>query len=62
MSPPSWALIVLRAWLDTDGLRVRLLSTNSAGVDAEVVVKSPEDAAVVVCAWLRAVTQDVTGE
>jgi len=59
---PGWTLIVVRAWVDVDGLRVRVLGTGSAGGEAQIVVASPEDAARVVRAWLRdlAATQDVT--
>ena len=59
---PSWTLIVMRAWVDISGLRVRVLGTNSFGEDSEIVVASPEDAAHVVRAWLSdlAATLDVT--
>lgn len=59
---PSWTLIVLRAWADIDGLRIRVLGTDSVGGQSEIVVASAEDAAGVVRAWLRdfAATQDVT--
>ncbi len=49
---PRWTLIVLRAWVDTEGMRVRVLGTDSAGEDAETVVGSPEDAARIVNLWL----------
>jgi hypothetical protein len=59
---PGWTLIVLRAWVDAGGLRVRVLGTDSAGQDSQIVVASPEDAARVVRVWLRdlSATQDVT--
>ncbi|MGH2741466.1 MAG: hypothetical protein ACRDN8_03060 [Thermoleophilaceae bacterium] len=50
--PPRWTLIVLRAWVDTEGMRVRVLGTDSAGEDTQIVVASPEDAARIVNTWL----------
>jgi hypothetical protein len=59
---PSWTLIVLRAWVDVDGPRIRVLGTDSEGGQSQTVVASPEDAARVVRAWLGelASTKDVT--
>jgi hypothetical protein len=62
---PRWTLIVMRAWLDTEGVRVRMLGTDSAGRDAEVVVASHDDALRIVDAWLDDLeggTGDGTGE
>lgn len=51
-------MIVLRAWVDTEGMRVRVLATSSAGDDAEIVVASPEDAARIVAVWLGGLADD----
>lgn len=56
---PSWTLIVVRAWLETDGQRIRVLGTNSAGQDAAVVVATPDEAARIVASWLSDLTADV---
>lgn len=55
---PRWTLIVLRAWVDTEGMRVRVLGTDSAGKDTEIVVASPEAAARIVNMWLSDLAAD----
>lgn len=53
-----WTLVVLRGWADVDGIRVRVLRTDSTGVDAEIVVASAEEAGQVVIAWLSDLAAD----
>jgi hypothetical protein len=48
----SWVLVVVRAWLDPSGPRIRLLRTSSDGQDVEAVVDSPESAGAVLAEWL----------
>ena len=47
-----WALIVLRAWRDADGFKVRLLQTDRHDQRQEAVVASTPEACQVVARWL----------
>jgi hypothetical protein len=47
-----WALIVLRAWRDADGFKVRLLLTDGHNRRQEAVVASASKAGQVVARWL----------
>jgi len=52
----SWITIVVRAWPDPGGLRIRLLRADSAGARDDRVVASVDQAAATLAAWLRPVT------
>ncbi len=56
---PRWAVIVVRAWIDVDGIRVRLVGTDSAGGTVRSAVATPDDAALVVRSLLRELAADV---
>lgn len=59
VQPPTWTVIVIRAWRELDGVRVRLLRRDSFGDDEQqVVVGSADEAESVVGRWLR----DFAGE
>ena len=47
-----WALIVLRAWRDADGFKVRLLHADRRDRSQEAVVASTAEACQVVARWL----------
>jgi hypothetical protein len=47
-----WALIVLRAWRDADGFKVRLLQTDGHDRRRSAVVASSPEACRVVARWL----------
>jgi hypothetical protein len=47
-----WALIVLRAWRDADGFKVRMLLTDGHDQRQEAVVASVPEACQVVARWL----------
>ncbi len=51
--PPTWTVVVVRAWVEGAGIRIRLLGSDSTGAHAHAVVASADDAAVTVSAWLR---------
>lgn len=48
----GWVVIVVRAWRERDGLRIRLLRSGAEDDEGGVVVASAEDAARVLTAWL----------
>jgi hypothetical protein len=52
----TWITIVVRAWPDPGGLRVRLLRADSTGARDDQVVASVDQAAATLAAWLRPVT------
>jgi hypothetical protein len=47
-----WALIVVRAWRDADGFKVRLLHADGRDRSHEAVVASTAEACQVVARWL----------
>jgi hypothetical protein len=52
----TWITIVVRAWADVGGLRIRLLRADSAGARDDQVVASVDQAAARLTAWLRSAT------
>jgi hypothetical protein len=52
----GWITIVVRAWPDAGGLRIRLLRADSAGARDDRVVASVDRAAATLAAWLRPAT------
>jgi hypothetical protein len=48
-----WCVVVVRAWVDSEGLRARLL-TSGPGGDRVVVVRSADAAGQQLAAWLAA--------
>jgi hypothetical protein len=52
----TWITIVVRAWPDPGGLRVRLLRADSTGARDDQVVASVDQAAATLAAWLRPAT------
>ncbi|NAZ87232.1 hypothetical protein [Kineococcus indalonis] len=50
--PELWSSIVLRAWVEDDGLRVRILAVTGSGQKVRSVTGSAEGAAAVVGTWL----------
>ena len=54
MATSSWCVVVLRAWRDQDGLKVRLLSSSEAG-PASAVETSIQSACERVASYLAAV-------
>ncbi len=48
----TWVLVVVRAWLDPGGPRIRLLRGSGDGQQLEVVVDDPERAGAVLREWL----------
>jgi hypothetical protein len=56
MSDDTWITIVVRAWPDAGGLRIRLLRADSAGARDDQVVASVDQAAATLAAWLRPAT------
>lgn len=54
VQPPTWTVVVIRAWHELDGVRVRLLRRDSFGnEEQEEVVGSADEAGSVVGRWLR---------
>jgi hypothetical protein len=56
MSDDTWITIVVRAWPDARGLRIRLLRADSTGARDDHVVASVDQAAATLAAWLRPAT------
>ncbi|WP_164983849.1 hypothetical protein [Cellulomonas endophytica] len=54
--PPQWSVVVVRAWVGTEGLRIRMLATDSAGGEAEAVVATSQAATDVLGTWLGDLT------
>ena len=52
----TWITIVVRAWPDAGGLRIRLLRADSMGARDDQVVASVDQAAATLAAWLRPAT------
>jgi hypothetical protein len=52
----TWITIVVRAWPDPGGLRIRLLRADSTGARDDQVVASVDQAAATLAAWLRPAT------
>jgi hypothetical protein len=52
----TWVTIVVRAWPDAGGLRIRLLRADSAGARDDQVVASVDQAAATLAAWLLSAT------
>jgi hypothetical protein len=52
----TWITIVVRAWPDPGGLRIRLLRADSTGARDDQVVASVDRAAATLAAWLRPAT------
>lgn len=55
-----WSLIVVRAWRDADGFKVRLLHSDRDGRSHGVVAASVTDACRVVACWLAALEEAQT--
>jgi hypothetical protein len=53
---PQWSLIVVRAWVEAEGVRIRLLVTDSTGGEADIVVATADDATSVLGTWVRDLT------
>jgi hypothetical protein len=49
----AWITIVVRAWADVGGTRIRLLRVDSAGGRDHRVVASIDQAAATLTTWLR---------
>jgi hypothetical protein len=49
----AWITIVVRAWADVGGMRIRLLRVDSAGGRDPRVVASIDQAAATLTTWLR---------
>jgi len=61
MLPPmsdddTWITIVVRAWADAGGMRIRLLRADSSGARDDQVVASIDQAAATLTIWLRLAT------
>ena len=54
-SVPEWEVVVVRAWRDDGGFKVRMLRTDSLGRRDAVVVVSSVDASQLLLKWLSAV-------
>ena len=52
----TWVTVVVRAWPDAGGLRIRLLRADSTGARDDQVVASVDQAAATLAAWLRPAT------
>ena len=52
----TWITVVVRAWPDAGGLRIRLLRADSTGARDDQVVASVDQAAATLAAWLRPAT------
>lgn len=48
-----WVVVVVRAWLDPEGTRIRLLRNDSEGGRAERTTSTPQKAGVVVEQWIE---------
>lgn len=57
-----WSLIVVRAWRDADGFKVRLLQSDRDGRSHEAVAASVADACRVVACWLAALEDAQTND
>jgi len=57
---PSWSVVVVRAWVEAGGLRVRLLHTNDKNDVDQVVVDSADVAAATLLAWLQQLADGVS--
>lgn len=53
-----WVLVVVRAWLDPEGMRIRLLRSDSEGGQAEQTTRAPHQAGVVVEHWIEQLRRD----
>jgi hypothetical protein len=56
----AWITIVVRAWTDVGGLRVRLLWADSAGGRDHRMVTSTDQAAATLTTWLQALEEATT--
>jgi hypothetical protein len=54
----AWITIVVRAWADVGGVRIRLLRADSAGDRDHRVVTSIDQAAAILTTWLQALDGD----
>jgi hypothetical protein len=52
----TWITIVVRAWADAGGMRIRLLRADSSGARDDQVVASIDQAAATLTVWLRLAT------
>jgi len=50
---PSWSVIIVRAWVEAGGPRIRMLHTSDRNDVDHVVVDSSDAAAVTLVAWLQ---------
>jgi hypothetical protein len=61
VAAPSWCIVVVRAWLEDEGLRARLLTSGPGGEQA-VVVTSADAAGQQLVAWLTALAASPPGD
>ncbi|MGH9214707.1 MAG: hypothetical protein ACRDZS_00485 [Acidimicrobiales bacterium] len=61
MAAPPWCIVVVRAWLEDEGLRARLLTSWPGGEQA-VVVTSADAAGQQLVAWLAALAASPAGD
>jgi hypothetical protein len=54
-----WTVIVVRAWIDVGGIRVRLVGTDSEGGTMRSAAATPDEAALVVRSLLRELVADL---
>ncbi|MDP8927629.1 MAG: hypothetical protein M3O70_03385 [Actinomycetota bacterium] len=63
VQPPTWTVVVIRAWRELDGVRVRLLRRDSLGdEEQDMVVASTDEAGSVVGRWLREFAGERSGD
>ncbi len=53
-----WVLVIVRAWLEEEGTRIRLLRNDSDGEQAERTAGTPHHAALVVEDWIEQLRRD----
>ena len=53
-----WVIVVVRAWLEPDGMRIRLLRNDSADGRAGRTTATPHQAGVAVEHWLEQLRRD----
>jgi hypothetical protein len=52
----TWITIVVRAWAEAGGIRIRLLRADGSGARDDQVVASVDQAAATLTRWLRPAT------
>jgi hypothetical protein len=56
--PPRWSVLVVRGWIESGRLRVRLLRTGSTGADDQATALTAAHAAHIVQGWLDNLAPD----